>query len=127
MKLKTLMTIGLLAFCYNSWGQDSLNYHGQPFIIRDLPSKVKIDPPLYIIKLDNKICQVPASGRFSNTRQVRRAFKKFNTNSVQSFNVIKGKDATDKYGTLGKYGVVILNMKDGTYDSLPRKLKRGCK
>ena len=127
MKVKTLVTITLLIFCYNTWGQDSLNYHGQPFRIRDIPSKVKVEPPLYIIKVDSKICQVPTSGRFSNTRQVKRAFKRFNAESVQSFDVLKEKNATDKYGTLGEYGVLIINMKSGTYDMLPIKLKRGCR
>ena len=57
---------------------------------------------------------------------MKRAFKNFDTNSVQSIDVVKGKDAIDRYGTLGQYGVIIINMKDGTYDTLPRKLKRGC-
>jgi hypothetical protein len=57
---------------------------------------------------------------------VKRAFKTFNADLVQSIDVIKGKDATDKYGTLGKYGVIVINMKHNTYDTLPRKFKRGC-
>jgi len=95
-------------------------------MIRDLPADIKTWQPLYIIKTDGKTCNVPASGRFSNSRQVKRAFRKFNADSVQSIDIVKGKDATDKYGTLGKYGVIIISMKDGTYDALPRKLKRGC-
>jgi hypothetical protein len=126
MTVRILVTIGLLTFCFSAWGQDSLNYQGQPFRIRDLPSKMKTDQPLYIIKSDGKTCNVPANGRFSNSRQMKRAFKNFDTNSVQSIDVIKGQDATDKYGTLGKYGVIIINIKDGTFDGLPRKLKRGC-
>lgn len=126
MTARTLVTIGLLTICFNAWGQDSLNYQGQPFQIRDLPTKMKTEQPLFIIKSDGKTCNVPATGRFSNQRQVRRTFKKFNTDSVQSIDVIKGKDATDKYGALGQYGVIILNLKDGTYDTLPSKMKRGC-
>ena len=103
VKLKTIVTIALLTFCYTTWGQDSLNYYGQPFIIRDLPSKMKIEPPLFIIKVDSKTCQVLASGRLSNSRQVKRAFKKFNVDLVQSIDVLKEKNATDKYGTLGQY------------------------
>ena len=57
---------------------------------------------------------------------MKRAFKKFDTSLVQSIDVVKGKDATDKYGTLGQYGVIIINLKDGAYDTLPKKLKRGC-
>lgn len=126
MTVRTLVTIGLLTFCCSAWGQDSLKLRGQPFIIRDLSSKTKVDQPLYIIKSDGKTCNVPANGRFSNSRQMKRAFKKFDTNSVQSIDVVKGKDATDKYGALGQYGVIIINLKDGTYDTLPKKLKRGC-
>lgn len=127
MTLKILGTIGFLIFCYSAWGQDSVEVRGQPFAIRDLPSKSKVDFPLYIIKADSKTCQVPASGRFTRSQQVTRAFNEFNADLVQSIEVIKGKEATDKYGTLGKYGVIVINMKDKTYDSLPRKLKRGCK
>jgi hypothetical protein len=87
---------------------------------------MKTEQPLFIIKSDGKTCNVPKTGRFSNSRQVKRAFKKFNTDSVESIDVIKGKVATDKYGTLGQYGVIILNLRDKTYDTLPRKLKRGC-
>jgi hypothetical protein len=126
MTLRTLLTIGLLTFCGSVWGQDSLNYHGQPFRIRDPRSIMETDQPLYIIKSDGKTCNVPANGRFSSSRQMKRVFKNFDTNSVQSIDVIKGQEATEKYGTLGKYGVIIINMKDGTFDGLSRKLKRGC-
>jgi hypothetical protein len=126
MKIRTVVTIGLLTSCCSAWGQDSLNYNGQPLRIRDLPSKMVTEQPLYIIKSDGKTCSVPANGRFSNSQKMKRAFKKFDTNSVQSIDVVKGKDATDKYGTLGQYGVIILYLKDGTYDTLSRKLKKGC-
>lgn len=127
VKAIILVIIILWTTCYNSYGQDSLQCSGQQFIIRDLPSKVKVEQPLFIIKSDGKSCNVPATGRFSNARQVKRAFKKFNTDSVQSIDVIKGKDATNKYGALGEYGVIVLQLKDGTYGALPRKLKRGCR
>jgi hypothetical protein len=127
MTVRILVAIGLMSFCCSAYGQDSLNYYEQPFRIVDLPSKMKIKQPLYIIKSDSKTCKIPANGRFSNSRQVKRTFKKFNTDSVQSIDVIKGKDATDKYGTLGRYGVIILNLKEGTYETLPRKLKRRCR
>lgn len=110
----------------HAWGQDSLLVRGQTFVIRDLPSNAKTDIPLFIIKVDGKSCHVPASGRFTRTRQLKRAFAKFNADFVQSIDVIKGKDATDKYGTLGKYGVIVINMKDGTYEDLPGKFKKGC-
>lgn len=126
MTLKILLTFTLLTFCYGAWGQDSLYQYRQPFRIRDLSSKIETEQPLYVIMVGSKICYIPTSGRFSNSRQVKRAFKKFNIDSVQSIDIVKGKDATEKYGTLGKYGVIIFNMKDANYDALPRKIKRGC-
>lgn len=126
MIVRALITFALLTCCFNAWGQDSLTVRGQTYVIRDLPSNAKTDLPLYIIKADGRTCQVPASGRFKRTRQLKRAFEKFNADLVQSIEVIKGKDATDKYGALGKYGVIVFNMKEGTYEALPRKLKKGC-
>jgi hypothetical protein len=127
MKFRILVTLAFLISTYNTWGQDSVKIRGQLFNSRDLPSKTKIDLPLYIIKVDGKTCQVPASRRFSNSRQVTQAFKELNSDLVQTIDLLKDKNATDRYGTLGKYGVIIINMKEGTFDSLPRKLKRGCK
>jgi hypothetical protein len=34
--------------------------------------------------------------------------------------------ATDEYGVLGQNGVVIINLKNGTYDKLPKKIRRVC-
>ena len=126
MILRSVVIFALFTCCFNAWGQDSLLVRGQTFVIRDLPSNAKTDIPLFIIKADGKSCHVPASGRFTRTRQLKRAFAKFNADLVQSVDVIKGKDATDKYGTLGKYGVIVINMKDGTYQDLPEKFKKGC-
>ena len=126
MKLITLVTLALLAFCSNTRGQDSLHYQGQHFRMRDMSSKTKIEPPLVIIKSDGKTCNVPATGRLSNSRQVKRAFKKFNPDLVQAIDVIKGKDATEKYGTAGQYGVIIITMKNNTYGELPKRIRKGC-
>lgn len=121
------MTIFLLIFCYSVYGQDSLNYQGQPIVIRDLPSKIKkAKPPLFIISLEGKTCQVPSSVQFSNSRQVKKTFKKFNADWIESIDVLKEKNATDMYGTRGQYGVIIINLKTGTFDKLPKKLKRAC-
>lgn len=126
MKLKILVTIALLIHCFDAQAQDSLANRSQPFIIRDLSSKTKINQPLYIIKFDNKTCYVP-SRRFSNSRKIKRVFKNFKVDWIHSIDILKEKNATEKYGSLGKYGVIILNMKNGTYDMLPRKLKKGCR
>lgn len=126
MKAKTLVAIGLLVFCSHAWGQDSLSNPPQPLVIRDPPSKVKVSRPLVILKVDGRTCAISPSGKFLHARKSRRTLKKLNADWIQSIDVIKGKEATDKYGEDGKNGVLVLHMKDGTYDSLPRKLKRRC-
>lgn len=126
MIVRALITFALLTCCFNAWAQDSLIVRGQTYVIRDPPSNAKTDIPLFIIKVDGKSCQVPASGRFKRTRQLKRAFEKFNADLVQSVEIIKEQDATDKYGARGKFGVVVFNLKEGTYEALPRKLKKGC-
>jgi hypothetical protein len=70
---------------------------------------------------------LPSLRTFLNSRQAKKWFKDFNADFVETIDVLKEKNATEKYGTLGKYGVIIFNMKEGAYDSLPRKLKRGCR
>ena len=125
MRLGTIITITLLTFCYDACGQDSLNYHGQPFVIRDLPSKSKkTKPPLFIITTDNRIFQVVIKGDFIHSRKVKRTFKQLNPDWIVSMDVLKDKRASEKYGSLGDHGAVIINLKEGTIDKLPHKLKR---
>jgi len=65
-------------------------------------SKINIDgdnPPLYIV--DGKMLE-------------KGAFEKINpnTDNIEKINVLKDKEATDKYGEKGKYGVLEITMKE---------------
>ena len=125
MKLRILVILVFLNFGYQACGQDSVNYHGQPFIIRDLPTKSKkAKPPLFIIKTDNKSFQVLTKGDFINNRKVKKTLKQLNPDWIVSIDVLKGNSATEKYGPLGQHGAVTINLKEGTLDKLPRRLKK---
>ena len=124
MKLTILVTLILLTYSYNAWGQDSL-HHKQPLIIRDLSTINKnTQYPLIIIKADNRVLQVGSKSDFINRRKVKKALKHFDADWVDSITVIKDKSATEKYGSLGRHGVLILNLKKGTFDKLPRRLRK---
>jgi hypothetical protein len=110
---------------YQARGQVSLNYHGQPFIIRDLPAKNKTTkPPLFIIRTDNRNFQVVIKDNFANSRKVKNTFKQLDPDWIVSIAVLKGNSATEKYGSPGQYGAVIINLEEGTFDKPPRKLKK---
>ena len=120
MKLDTIVTITFLVFGYNTWGQDSVNNSGQQFIIRDVATITKeTNSPLYIIKTENGTMQIPESGRLR-----RKIFKNFNLDWISTVEVLKDNNATAIYGVLGQNGVVIINLKEGTYDKLPRRLRK---
>jgi len=124
MNLRILVTLVLINFGYNACGQDSLNYQGQQLVIRGLSTKSKTKPPLFIIKGDNRVIQVEPKSNFPYRRRIKRIFKHFNTDWVDSIRILKDKSATELYGSLGKYGVAIITLKSGTFDKLPRKLKK---
>ena len=123
MNLVVSFTLILLAFSSNVRGQDSLNFNGQKFLLRDLKTKTKANYPLFIIHADNKVLQIP-NDNLAKTRRIARKMKLMQADWIESLQVITGKDAIEKYGTPGRNGVIVFVLKDGTYHKLPRKLKR---
>lgn len=120
MKLEIIVTITFLALGYSSWGQDSADNRGQRFAIRDVATITKgTNSPLFIIKTENGTIQIPESGRLR-----RKIFKNFNLDWISTVDVLKDNTAAAVYGVLGKNGVVIINLKEGTYNKLPRKLRK---
>lgn len=115
--LRAYVTLLAVTLSYNAWSQDSLTYEGQ-ISNHDLATSVKAELPLYVIKVDDKTCQV-------HSQKGMKALD-FSPDLIQSIEVLKGKNATDRCGTPGQFGVIIINMKSETYQALPRKLRRKC-
>jgi len=119
LRTRSILTISFLIFAYNTWGQDSVNNNGQRFGIRDIPTITKeTKPPLYVIKSQNGILQLPTD------RRLKKILKHFKLEWIDSVEVLRDKSATEKYGSLGQQGVVIIHLKEAVYHMLPRRLKK---
>ena len=124
-----LVSLTLLTLTNFVHGQDSPSHKRKKFEIQDIRDikAIEKESPLFIVHVDNKVLQIPVNGNLSNTRRIRRTLKHINPDWVTSIEVIKDKKAVETYGSLGRNGVVILRLKEGVFDNLPRKLQRKCK
>ncbi|GHN01568.1 hypothetical protein WSM22_30570 [Cytophagales bacterium WSM2-2] len=95
----TVLGLFLLVFCSNVSGQN-------------FPSP---NPKLYVIKADDKTLTTDGNGvSFKEEDANANLLVYINSDWVASMDVLKGKDATDKYGARGLNGVIILTLrKDG--------------
>lgn len=80
--------------------------------------------PLYIINADNKRLQIPEDGNFMDSIAIGNTINYVNPNWIKSLNILKGKDATDKYGTLGQNGVVLIDLKKGSFRNFPPEIRK---
>lgn len=99
------------------------------------PVKVRIDgpnsqrlswrnSPLYIVTVDNKRLQIPENGNFKDTVAIANTINYINTDWIKSIDVLKGKNATDLYDSLGRNGVVLIELKNGSLKKLPPKIRK---
>jgi hypothetical protein len=120
MKKYFILTITILTVL-NSYGQetDSLKSKNDGVMIRlDGPS-MKHGAPLYIITADNKKLQIPDKADNIDSLATTKTLNYINPNWIETVNVLKGNEATEKYGQLGKNGVILIGLKDGTLEKFP--------
>jgi hypothetical protein len=74
-----------------------------------------INPQLFVIKADDKTLITDSNGISVKEDDANsNSLVYVNPNWIESMEVIKGKDATDKYGLRGQNGVIIMTLsKDG--------------
>jgi hypothetical protein len=80
--------------------------------------------PLYIITVDNKRLQIPEDGNFMDSIAIGNSINFVNPNWIKSIDILKGKDATDKYGALAQNGVVLIELKKGSLTNFPPKIRK---
>ncbi len=78
--------------------------------------------PLYIISADDKFFTYPEFS-VENSIAIKKTMNSIDPNSIQSIEVFKGKDATDRYGILAKNGAIIIKLKKGTFYKMPAEVK----
>jgi len=103
---------------------DTINHNDKIVTITlDGPAKT-LKHPLYIFKTDNKKMQISGYNNLIDSFTREKILGKINPDWIESINVIKDKEATEKYGQLGQFGVVIIEFKKGTLDNLPDEISK---
>jgi hypothetical protein len=99
----------------------------QPIQIRRVSTETPLlrhSNPLFVINAGDKTLQIPPAKEpihaFSHSLPMN--VNDINASWIQSITVIKDQPATEKYGALGQYGVVIINLKDNAFDKMPAHL-----
>ena len=82
--------------------------------------------PMFVINAGDKTLQIPPAmasrHSFSLDMNDIEYMNDIEPNWIQSIAVLKDQQAIDKYGALGKYGVVIVELKDNAFDKMPAHL-----
>jgi hypothetical protein len=121
--MKTLFFTILVALITSASlsGQDlALNKSNNVLMIRSHgPSLRSFNSPLYIITVDNRELQIPENGNLNDSITIANSLSNINPDWIQSINVLKEKDGTDKYNSLGQNGVILVELKDGTLEKIP--------
>jgi hypothetical protein len=80
--------------------------------------------PMFVINAGDKTLQIPAAmeSRHSFSLDLNKYMTDIEPSWIQSIAVLKDQQAIDKYGALGKYGVVIVELKDNAFDKMPAHL-----
>lgn len=107
MKIQLLILgLILLGFCTNASGQN-------------FPTT---NPQLYIIKAADKTLITDSNGIFVKEDDSNSNLQVYvNPNWIDKAEIVKGKDASDKYGARGQNGVIIMTLnKDGFSKMRPR-------
>lgn len=121
----TLIILLLLVF-QNCFGQSLESDSTRSTQIRIIcsPSINRANSPFYIISTDNKRLQIPEDGNLTDSIEIAKAISYVDPNWIDSINVLKGKDATDQYGILGKNGVILIDLKKGSLTKFPYMIRK---
>jgi len=80
--------------------------------------------PMFVINAGDKTLQIPPAmePRHSFSLDVNKYMNDIEPSWIQSIAVLKDQQAIDKYGALGIYGVVIVELKDNAFEKMPAHL-----
>lgn len=131
MNRQTIKTIAifLLLFIYKIGCGQSLESDStkQSRITLDCSNSQRLtwrNSPLCIITVGNKRLQIPEDGNFKDSVAIASTLNYVNPDWIKSISILKGEDATDKYGTLGQNGVLLIDLKKGSLKNFPPKIRK---
>ena len=76
--------------------------------------------PMFVINAGDKTLQIPSAMEPKHSFSME--MNDIDANWIQSITVLKDQQAIDKYGALGQYGVIILELKENAFDKMPAHL-----
>lgn len=82
-----------------------------------------VSTPLYIITADNKELQIASNINSTDRITLTLTLEQINSNWIQSFSVLRDKEATDQYGLTGQGGVILIELKKGMFEKMPAELR----
>jgi hypothetical protein len=59
--------------------------------------------------------------------EIAKTISYLDPNWIALINFLKGKDATDQYGMIGKNGVILIDLKKGSLAKFPVKIRKNFK
>ncbi len=102
--------------CLVGLAQGNIDAKRQGVIITlDGPTK-NLGNPIFFIIADSLTTTFERSELLGDSTRI-------DPNWIQSIKVMKHEEATQKYGIRGEFGVVIIELKKGALDSMPRALR----
>ena len=110
--MKKYLIVTLITFinCAKLCGQDS--------------KTLAATPQLYVINADNKKFITDSNGidiKATESGAIKNGVVYINPNWIENISLIKGKDAIDKYGSQGKNGVVLFQLRNGALKEMAKK------
>lgn len=79
--------------------------------------------PLFIITIGKKHLQLPQRDNFSDTTNLVD-IDWLVPDLIKSLNILKGNEATSKYGLLGKNGVILIELKKSSFKKIPKRVRK---
>lgn len=120
--MKNILLMMLLTFItfVGLHGQDldSLKKANDVVTIRLDGPHSTLGSPLYIISVDNKRLQIPEHGNLKDSSTITNTLSFVDPAWIQSINILEGKDATDAYDSLGRNGVILIELENAALEKM---------
>ena len=86
--------------------------------------KASLDSILFIVVANKKTLFIPENGNFLDPLQFEKTMSNFIPEWIESMEVLKGKNATERYGDLRQSMVIQINLKKGSLKKLPDEIRK---
>jgi len=118
------VAVAILMVAIRVHGQESDTLKSDMLFTNCLKSFTLADSPLYIVTEGDRKLQIQANGNDKDSGTRSNVLSYIKPDWIQSIEILKGKDATDKYDSLGRNGLILIDLKKGSLRKMPFSIKR---